>query len=63
MKYSLIYREEFEADVEARNIDEAIAKFKAGECRINPVNDLWNEYFTIIESETEKVVREQGDLK
>jgi len=47
MKFIVAYRNEFEAEVEAKTKEEAMEKFEKGECEISPSGDLWSEFFEV----------------
>ena len=58
-KYYLSYRGEFEAEIEAKNIGEAIEKFQKNYGEIRCCGELWQEYFEIYEGD--KCIKEMGD--
>ena len=45
--YSVTYRGEFTADIEAESEEEAIKKFNSGKEEIILCGDLWEEYFEV----------------
>ena len=52
--YSVSYRNEFSADIEADSEEEAIKKFKSGKEEIEVLGDLWEEFFEVEEFEVRK---------
>ena len=52
-KYIVVYRGgEFEAEIEAKNVEEAIRKFKSGDCEIKRAHaELWDEYIKVYTEE------------
>lgn len=56
-KYYVTYREEWGAEVEAVNKEEAIKKFKEPKTKKEILFDLWDGFFQIEEIETEYTVK------
>ena len=59
-KYIIRYRDEFGAEIEAENLEEAIRKFKSFDCNIEVINDLYDEFFEVYEND--KLVKETGEF-
>ncbi|MCD6455990.1 MAG: hypothetical protein J7K81_04280 [Methanophagales archaeon] len=51
-KYRVTYREEWRAEVEAVNKEEAIKKFKEPKTKKEVLFDLWDDFFQIEERGT-----------
>ncbi len=47
MKYSISYRSEFTAEIEADSEEQAINKFKRGDCTYELLGNLWGEYIEV----------------
>ena len=62
MRYTIRYREEFEAEVDAENRDEAIRKLCNNECKIRVVNELWDEYFAVIDENGKEANRDETKI-
>lgn len=58
-KFCISYRAEFGAEVEAKDIDEAMKKFESGDCKINVIGGLHPEYFEVTDEEGQ-TLKEMG---
>jgi len=58
-KFYVKYRDEFGAEVAAKNLREAIEKFKSGKCKIEVISDLWTEFFEVTDKDG-VVLQEMG---
>lgn len=54
-KYTIRYRDEFEAEIEATNLQEAVKKFLSGDVEYKLVGDLWTEYISIFDENGEEL--------
>jgi len=50
-KFIVVYRQEFEAEIEAMDKQEAIEKFQKGKCKVIPRYNLWNEFFEVFDED------------
>jgi len=57
-KLTVNYRNEFSAEITAKNPKEAIEKFKNGEGKIKVISGLWDEYFEVRRGE--RFLKETG---
>jgi len=56
-KYYVTYREEWGAEVEAANKEEAIKNFRETKTKKDVLFDLWDDFFQIEEIEAEYTVK------
>ncbi len=56
-KYIITYRDEFSAEVKAKNRAEAIRKFETNNnVKIECSSSLWDEYFKVFDAKTEREI-------
>lgn len=56
MKYTVTYRGEFMATVEADSPKEAIEKFEKGDCKIEVLNELHPSFIQVFDEDDKEVV-------
>lgn len=54
-KFTVSYRNEFEAEIEAVDINEAVQKFKNGEAKYSVIDDLHNDYIEVYDKDGHKI--------
>lgn len=59
-EYRITYRGEFGATVEAPSAEEALKKFKRGDCEYELVGGLWDDYLEVERLSDGRTLKESG---